>query len=74
MIFLEYGAFLLALCSCLAYGKSVRYGAGIGIISAVCCIAWGILKPVPAAVITNVGFLLINGFNLYRSFPKNDNK
>lgn len=63
---LEWSAFLCALGSCLGYGRSVKLGASVGVLSALLCIIWGILASVPAAAVTNIGFLSINSYNLFR--------
>lgn len=68
MNLLEYASFGLAFLSCLLYGNSVRQGASVGIVSAVLFLFWGTINDVMAAVLCNVGFLVINSFNLYRSF------
>lgn len=68
MLLLEYAPWFLAFLSCLLYGKSVRDGALTGIVSALLFIIWGTLHNVPAAVVTNVGFLGINSYNLWRIY------
>jgi hypothetical protein len=66
---LEWSAFLLAFLSCLLYGSSVKKGAAVGIASSILCIIWGALTDVPAAVVVNIGFFFINGFNFFRKRP-----
>ncbi len=63
---LEWVAFGTALTSVLMYGQSRVAGAAIGIVAALTFIAWGLSVESAAAVTINAGFLVVNGFNLWR--------
>lgn len=66
MTVLEYAAFFMAFLSCLLYGRTVAGGSSVGVVSALMFIVWGTLRDIPAAVVTNIGFLTVNSYNFYR--------